>query len=115
MRSGTTFFLQDVSDDRNRGEASTLDSVNVQAEAPTTDAPDGSARIPVGELDFGDFWRLTPVSTDWGFDRGRPVDRYYIERFLQQHAADIRGHVLEIGDDAYTRRFGGGQVAVPTC
>lgn len=111
VRSGTRFFLQDVSSGRNAGEASTLDSVNVQAEAPTTDPPDVSARIPVGDLDFGDFGRLTPVSTDWGFDRGRPVDRYYIERFLQQHAADIRGRVLEIGDDNYTRRYGGGRVS----
>lgn len=38
--------------------------------------------------------------------RGQPVDRYYVDRFLSRHAADIRGRVLEIGDDGYTRRFG---------
>jgi SAM-dependent methyltransferase len=66
--------------------------------------------VPVGEVDFGDFRRLVPISMEWGFDRGMPIDRYYIERFLQEHAADIRGHVMEIGDDAYTRRFGGDRV-----
>jgi SAM-dependent methyltransferase len=39
-----------------------------------------------------------------------PIDRYYIEKFLVQHAADIHGRVLEIGDDSYTRRFGGARV-----
>src|SRR5262249_20779629 len=42
--------------------------------------------------------------------RGRPIDRRYIERFLHDHAADIRGHVLEVGDAAYTRAFGGENV-----
>jgi SAM-dependent methyltransferase len=54
--------------------------------------------------------RLDPVSREWGFDRGGPIDRYYVEEFLQHHAADIKGRVLEIGDDAYTRRFGDGRV-----
>jgi SAM-dependent methyltransferase len=38
------------------------------------------------------------------------VDRYYIERFLEQQARDIAGHVLEVRDDAYTRKFGGSRV-----
>jgi SAM-dependent methyltransferase len=42
----------------------------------------------------------------FGLDRGLPIDRYYIERFLSAHASDVRGHVLEIGTDTYTRRFG---------
>jgi SAM-dependent methyltransferase len=60
---------------------------------------------------FGTLRRLTPVSTRFGWDRGGlPVDRYYIERFLQQHGSEIAGHVLEVRDDAYTRRFGGDRV-----
>jgi SAM-dependent methyltransferase len=59
---------------------------------------------------WGGFRRLTPISGAWGFDRGLPVDRYYIENFLAGHADDIQGHVLEIMDAAYTRRFGGKQV-----
>ncbi|SOB80772.1 Glycosyltransferase involved in cell wall bisynthesis [Sphingomonas guangdongensis] len=51
-----------------------------------------------------------PISLDFGWDRGLPIDRYYIERFLQAHAADIRGRVLEVGDAAYSRRVGGAQI-----
>jgi SAM-dependent methyltransferase len=50
--------------------------------------------------------RTTPFSRHWGFDRGTPVDRYYIEGFLARRAADIRGDVLEIKDSTYTERFG---------
>ena len=68
------------------------------------------AAVPVGGVDFGSLRRLTPISRDFGFDRGRPVDRHYIERFLAQHAADIRGRVLEVGESTYTRRYGGATV-----
>ena len=50
--------------------------------------------------------RSGPVSRGWGFDRGLPIDRYFIERFLDEHRADIGGRVLEVKDDGYTRRFG---------
>ncbi len=51
-----------------------------------------------------------PVSREFGFERGRPVDRWYIERFLAEHAADVQGHVLEVAEDSYTRMFGGDRV-----
>lgn len=66
--------------------------------------------VPVGAVDFGSLRRLSPISRDFGFDRGRPVDRHYIEQFLAAHAADIRGRVLEVGERTYTRRYGGSQV-----
>ncbi len=47
-----------------------------------------------------------PVSRCFGIDRGTPIDRYYIDTFLRQQAADIHGSTLEIGDDSYIRRFG---------
>lgn len=49
-----------------------------------------------------------PVSDSYGFDRGTPVDRHYIGRFLDRHAAAVRGDVAEVKDDAYTRRYGTG-------
>lgn len=61
-------------------------------------------------VDFGDLRRLRPISTKWGFDRGIPIDRYYIERFLATHADDIKGSVLEIGDNRYTAQYGNGKV-----
>ena len=65
----------------------------------------------VGRVRFGDLRRLQPVSREFGFDRGRPVDRHYIEAFLAERAGDIHGRVLEVGDDTYTRRFGGSRVS----
>jgi SAM-dependent methyltransferase len=68
---------------------------------------------PIGMVRFGSLRRLRPIAEGFGVDRGTPVDRYYIERFLERHSGrsgyvlgDIRGRVLEIGEDKYTRRFG---------
>lgn len=58
-------------------------------------------------IQFGDLRRLTPISRHFGYDRGYPVDRYYIDNFLQHNSQDIQGRVLEIGDDAYMQKFGG--------
>lgn len=63
-----------------------------------------------GGIDFGTLRRVEPLSRIFGLDRGLPVDRYYITRFLSDHQRDIRGHVLEIAEDTYTRRFGGRRV-----
>ena len=57
-------------------------------------------------VNLGDFATTQPMSRDFGFDRGLPVDRYYIEDFLKRHTKDICGHVLEVGDDTYSKRFG---------
>jgi SAM-dependent methyltransferase len=59
---------------------------------------------------FGRSASLDPLSRDFGFSRGTPIDRFYIENFLADHAADIRGRVLEVGDDGYSRRFGGERI-----
>jgi len=56
--------------------------------------------------------QVTPVSRYFGYDRGQPVDRYYIENFLAANIGDIHGRVLEIGDNTYTRQYGGERVSV---
>ena len=66
--------------------------------------------VGVGAVSFGLFGRLTPIGDNFGLGRGRPIDRYYIERFLASHREDVRGRVLEIRDNVYTRRFGGDRV-----
>ncbi len=60
-----------------------------------------------GQVRFGDLRRLEPLTRSFGYDRGQPVDRYYIEKFLTRHAGDISGYVVEVGDNRYTRKFGG--------
>ena len=61
-------------------------------------------------LDWGDLRRTDPISRDWGYERGTPVDRRYIEAFLAAHSSDVRGAVLEIQEDDFTRAFGGPRV-----
>ena len=65
---------------------------------------------PVGKIQFGSLRRLTPISREFGYDRGLPIDRYYVENFLARQADDIQGRALEIGDNSYTRKFGGDRV-----
>jgi SAM-dependent methyltransferase len=56
---------------------------------------------------FASLAPVKPVSKRFGFDRGLPIDRFYIEDFLGRHSADIYGRTLEVGDDEYTKRYGG--------
>lgn len=63
-----------------------------------------------GRINWGDLRRTDPVSKEFGYDRGGPVDRYYIENFLQENEGDIRGNVLEVGDNAYTMKYGNTRV-----
>ena len=64
----------------------------------------------IAVMRIGRIRSTTPLSRNWGYDRGTPIDRYYIENFLTAHAADVRGNVLEIQEDDYSRRFGGERV-----
>lgn len=68
---------------------------------------------PIGLARLGDLRRTTPIADDFGYERGGPVDRYYIEAFLEEHRSDVRGRCLEIGDAEYTMRFGGSAVTRP--
>ena len=52
---------------------------------------------------FPELRRLQPVSRNSGFERGTPIDRHYIRKYLLAHAADIRGHVLEVKEIWYAR------------
>lgn len=49
---------------------------------------------------------LKPVSYKFGFDRGKPIDRYYIEKFLEENKNLIKGNCLEIVDNSYTLKYG---------
>lgn len=62
---------------------------------------------PVGRVRMGALRRTQPFNRNFGARRGLPICRYYIAQFLDAHRADIRGRVLEIGDDSYTRAYGG--------
>lgn len=55
---------------------------------------------------WGNLRRTTPFSSTFGFERGTPIDRYYLHRFLSQHRDAIAGDVLEVQNRSYTERFG---------
>jgi SAM-dependent methyltransferase len=65
---------------------------------------------PVGRVRFGSLRRARPIDREFGYHRGLPADRYYIESFLAKHRRAVEGRVLEVGDNEYTKRFGADQV-----
>nr|WP_231126652.1 glycosyltransferase [Motilibacter aurantiacus] len=64
-----------------------------------------------GLVRLGSLASTEPISRSFGYGRGLPVDRHYIEGFLAENAENVRGRVLEVGDPSYTRRFGGSRVS----
>jgi SAM-dependent methyltransferase len=57
-------------------------------------------------VDLGALRRTSPIDPNWGFERGTPIDRVYVDTFVGSHSTDIRGRVLEIAAPDYTTRFG---------
>lgn len=47
-----------------------------------------------------------PISTVFGCDRGTPIDRYYIGKFLSENKAKIHGVCCEIAENAYCKGLG---------
>jgi SAM-dependent methyltransferase len=50
--------------------------------------------------------RTAPFSGVYGHERGTPIDRLYIDSWIQRHAADLTGHVMEVQNPYYIDRFG---------
>jgi len=55
---------------------------------------------------WGNLRRVEPFSGIFGFDRGTPVDRFYLHRFLEANRSVITGRVLEVQVPSYTRTYG---------
>jgi hypothetical protein len=55
---------------------------------------------------WGNIRKNAPFSTYFGFERGTPLDRYYLYKFLEEHRSLIKGKVLEIQNNSLTRKFG---------
>lgn len=51
-----------------------------------------------------------PIGRWFGFERGTPIDRYYINKFLEKNRQDIKGNVAEISERTYTQYFSSGTV-----
>lgn len=63
-------------------------------------------RRRLSPVHWGNLRRLRPFSSRYGFDRGTPVDRYYLDTFFRNYSSDISGHVLEVRDPDFSGRFG---------
>jgi SAM-dependent methyltransferase len=66
--------------------------------------------LPGRRVRWGSLRRTTPFSDCYGWDRGLPIDRYYIEGWLARQAFAIRGEALEVRGPEYAERFGGANV-----
>lgn len=58
------------------------------------------------DIEFINQLSLRPLSSRFGAERGTPVDRVYIEKFLKQNQQFVKGEVLEVADNKYTLKFG---------
>ena len=63
---------------------------------------------------WGNLRRVTPISATYGFERGTPIDRYYVDKFFTAHRQGITGRVLEIQTRDHTRKYGSGVAASDT-
>jgi hypothetical protein len=48
---------------------------------------------------------LKPISKVFALDRGTPIDRIYIEDFLEKNKECVRGVVCEIADNTYSKKY----------
>lgn len=114
-RSGFRYMLHDFDQETN---PSTKPPFRIRSNSPwfclvyaeQVQVPPSTKPHSLKPVDWGELRRVTPISRTFGYDRGMPIDRFYIEKFLASHAAAIQGRVLEIGDNTYTQRFGADRV-----
>lgn len=48
-------------------------------------------------LDWGNLRRTNPICQAFGFLRGEPIDRYYLNQFVEKIRPEIVGNIMEIG------------------
>jgi SAM-dependent methyltransferase len=64
------------------------------------------ARAEVKQCEASRRIRETPVSANWGVERGTPLGRFFVDRFMESRRKDITGVVLEIKNKRYTDSLG---------
>jgi SAM-dependent methyltransferase len=58
-----------------------------------------------GSIDWGDFKKTVPICQAFGLTRGTPVDRYYLDKFIQEIQTQIAGNILEVGGTPKDKDF----------
>jgi len=69
------------------------------------------ARFKARPVDFGDFTSADPLCGEFGFDRGTPIDRYYVREFLAPYQQLVHGTCLEVAEDRYSTWLGGDRIS----
>lgn len=59
----------------------------------------------IRELKWGDLDQTSPICRDYGYSRGKPVDRYYLDQFITQIRENVRGETLEVGGRSANKEF----------
>lgn len=67
----------------------------------------GGTNRTLRPVDWGNLRRAEPFSERYGYERGVPIDRWYVDQFIRRHSVDIAGRVLELLDGRYAKEFGG--------
>jgi hypothetical protein len=49
--------------------------------------------------------RINPLNDVFGYRRGTPIDRFYIQKAIGEYSKEIKGSVLEVGGNEYTKCF----------
>lgn len=66
---------------------------------------DSLLTVPIGSIDFGDLKRKRPFCPHFGHFRGTPIDRYYLDRFIDEIRSEVKGVTLEIGGSKGNREL----------
>lgn len=56
------------------------------------------------------FSPTTPISKFFGFDRGTPIDRFYLNQFLEKKSQFIVNNVVEIEENQLSLKHGGDKI-----
>lgn len=71
----------------------------------------GLLTVPAFQVDFGDLRRHIPLCPNYGYTRGTPIDRFYLDQFVQGIRQEVVGVTLEIGGRQQNREQYGFQQA----
>jgi hypothetical protein len=59
-------------------------------------------RVP---FSWGSLRRTSPLNSHYGYGRGTPIDRWYIDRFMHEQSDAFRGRILEMQNPEWSNRY----------
>ncbi|MBW4613769.1 MAG: class I SAM-dependent methyltransferase [Desmonostoc vinosum HA7617-LM4] len=58
-----------------------------------------------GSVEWGDLKKAVPICQAFGLTRGTPIDRYYINQFIEEIRSQVFGNLLEVGGTPKDKDF----------